>query len=103
MGTNCLGPFLFNKYLEPLLKRTAAASDPNSVRIVWLTSLVNVGTAPGGIVFDDKTGGPSILKNAMENYMQSKAGNIFLASVAASRLSGDGVVSVVCFRNLTLP
>jgi retinol dehydrogenase-12 len=94
MGTNCLGPFLFNHYLEPVLKRTAANADRNSVRIVWLSSMIAVGTPPGGIIFDGKTGNPKVIKNAMENYMESKVGNLFLASEAAKRLGSDGIISV---------
>src|SRR5438552_1426783 len=87
MGTNCLGPFLFNHHLEPILRRTATAqsSERNSVRIVWLTSMLAVSTPPGGILFDENTGNPKVLKAAMENYMQSKVGNVFLASEAAKR------------------
>jgi retinol dehydrogenase 12 len=95
MGTNCLGPFLLNNLLEPILKSTAATSEPDTVRIVWLGSLVNIGTHAGGIVWDEKKGGPTVLKNAMENYMQTKVGNIFLAHEAAERLSSDGVLSFV--------
>ena len=96
MGTNCLGPFLFNHLLEPILKRTAASSSQeNSVRIVWLASMIAVSTPSGGILFDEKTGNPRVLKTPMENYMQSKAGNVFLASEAAKRLGPDGIISIV--------
>lgn len=95
MATNCLGPFLLNHFLEPVLKKTAASCEPDSVRTVWLGSLFNVGTAAGGIVFDEATGAPRVLKNAMQNYMQSKVGNAFLAAESARRLGSDGVVSLV--------
>lgn len=95
MATNCLGPFLLNSFLEPILKKTAATSEPDSVRVVWLASLVNVATAAGGIVFDEATGAPKVLKNAMENYMQTKVGNVFLTHECAKRLGADGVISLV--------
>ncbi|TAQ85872.1 hypothetical protein B7494_g5827 [Chlorociboria aeruginascens] len=94
MGTNCLGPFLFNRFLEPTLKRTAASSEPRTVRIVWLTSLINIMTPQGGIIFDEKTGGPKVLSNPMENYMESKIGNVFFAAVTAERLASDGILSL---------
>ena len=82
--------------MEPILKRTSAkAAEPGRVRIVWLASLINISTAQGGIVFDEKTGGPKVLENAMENYMESKVGNVFLASVTAERLAADGIISTV--------
>lgn len=95
MATNCLGPFLLNRFLEPILRRTAASSEPGSVRVVWLASLVNVGTAAGGIVFNEATGAPNVLKNAMENYMQTKVGNVFLAHESARALGDDGIISLV--------
>ena len=95
MATNCLGPFLLNHLLEPMLVRTAAAeSTPNGVRIVWLSSLINASVPDGGIQFS-KDGSPRVQKNAMQNYMQSKVGNVFLASEAAKRLGKDGIISVV--------
>lgn len=98
MATNCLGPFLLNQQLEGVLKSTAAqqpADQPNGVRVVWLSSMVAVGTHQNGIVFDEKTGAPKVLKNSMENYMESKVGNLFLASEAAKSWEKDGIISVV--------
>ena len=96
MATNCMGPFILNHLLEPILTRTAQAeSTPSRVRIVWVASLMTASVPPGGIQFDEKSGSPRILKNAMQNYMQSKVGNVFLASKAAKRLGGDGVISMV--------
>ncbi|KAL9109737.1 MAG: hypothetical protein Q9227_005606 [Pyrenula ochraceoflavens] len=97
MATNCLGPFLLNQQLEGVLKSTAAqqsADQPNNVRVVWLSSMVAVGTHQNGIVFDENTGAPKVLKNAMENYMESKVGNLFLASETAKSWEKDGIISV---------
>lgn len=96
MATNCLGPFILNHLLQPILIRTAhAESSPDRVRIVWLSSMITVSVPPGGIQFDMKSDSPKVLKNAMQNYMQSKVGNVFLASEAAKRLGRDGVISMV--------
>lgn len=90
MATTCLCPFLLNCVLEPILVRTAqkASTAPNSVRIIWVFSMITASVPPGGIRFEDKNGKPQVLKNAMQNYMQSKVGNVFLASEAAKRLGG---------------
>ena len=96
MATNCLGPFLLNRLLEPILIKTAEAESANSgrVRIVWVASMITVSVPPGGIQFE-KSGRPKVLKNAMQNYMQSKVGNVFLASETAKRLGEKGVISLV--------
>lgn len=103
MGTNCLGPFLLNHYLEPILLSTAAKADANSVRILWVASMIAVGTPQEDIRFDEKSGAPLVLGNAMENYMQSKVGNVFLASEIGKRLQNAGVVSVVSTSGQTFP
>lgn len=38
IGTNCVGPWLFAQSLLPILKKTAASSAPNSVRVTWYVS-----------------------------------------------------------------
>lgn len=57
--------------------------------------MITASVPPGGIQFKEKGGSPKVLKNSMQNYMQSKVGNVFLASEAAKRLGGDGVISMV--------
>ncbi|KAL4884786.1 hypothetical protein BJY04DRAFT_182037 [Aspergillus karnatakaensis] len=94
MGTNCLGPFLFNNCLLPFMKRTAATSPPESVRVVWVASIIEHNVAQGGIVFDERTGSPQVLKNQMENYMESKVGNVFFASELAKRAGSAGIMSL---------
>ena len=62
MGTNCLGPFLLTRYLEPVLKKTAAASDsPLGVRIVWISSMIAASVPKGGIVMHSD-GSPKVIK-----------------------------------------
>ena len=96
MATNCLGPFILNRLLEPILIRTVRAeSNPDSVRIVWMSSMITFSVPPGGIQFSKESGSPKVLKNRMQNYMQSKVGNVFLASEAAKRVGKDGIISVV--------
>ena len=95
MATNCLGPFLLTRLLEPLLVRTARVAPRDSVRIVWLSSMVAVSVPRDGILWDDATGHPKVLKDAMQNYMQSKVGSLFFAREYVDRLGKDGVLSLV--------
>lgn len=103
MSTNCLGPFLLNRLLEPILIRTAQSESTShdSTRIVWVSSMITASVPQGGIRFEEKSKGgkPQVLKNAMQNYMQSKVGNVFLASETAKRLGNKGVISLVS-RNI---
>ncbi|KAL4906774.1 hypothetical protein BDW74DRAFT_149602 [Aspergillus multicolor] len=94
MGTNCLGPFTFNALLLPLLKRTAANATPGSVRVVWVSSIIEFSTAQNGIVFDEQTGAPKVLPDPMENYMESKVGGVFFAGEMSKRSGSDGIFSL---------
>ncbi|KAI1139305.1 NAD(P)-binding protein [Hypoxylon sp. FL0543] len=94
MGTNALGPFLLTRLLEPILLRTAAQENsPGHVRIVWVGSMLDIGTPKGGVVWDSQTGEPLVHSAMMANYMQSKAGITFLAHEYAKRLGGKGIIS----------
>ena len=78
------------------MTRTARAeSNPDSVRIVWVSAMITFSVPPGGIQFSKESGNPKVLKNKMQNYMQSKVGNVFLASEAAKRVGKNGIISVV--------
>ncbi|KAI1773164.1 NAD(P)-binding protein [Hypoxylon cercidicola] len=94
MGTNVLGPYLFTRLLEPILLNTAIRqSSPGDVRIVWVGSMLNVGTPKGGVVWDSHTDGPSMPSTTMANYMQSKAGITFLGHEFAKKLGEKGIIS----------
>lgn len=45
--------------------------------------------------FDERTGTPRLLKG-MENYLQSKAGEVLLAEEWNRRYEGEAVLNVVC-------
>ncbi|KAI3390941.1 hypothetical protein diail_8339, partial [Diaporthe ilicicola] len=96
MATNCLGPQLLTHMLAPLLIQTARNQPerPDSVRLVWVSSMINSGSPKGGIVWDDVLNKPKILPGGMEQYMQTKVGDVLLAHEWGERLAGDGVVSV---------
>jgi retinol dehydrogenase 12 len=95
LATNTIGPFLLTKLLEPILLRTARQSVPGSVRIVWVASIIALGSPKGGVVWDNRTGAPKLFKDPSTNYMQSKAGLVFLAHEYARKLGRAGIISVV--------
>ncbi|RYP57980.1 hypothetical protein DL770_010530 [Monosporascus sp. CRB-9-2] len=95
MATNALGPFLLTKLLEPVLLHTAKHSSSGSTRIVWVASIMALGTPKGGIVWDTAAGQPSLLSDSFANYMQSKAGVIFLAHEYAKQLKKTGIISMI--------
>lgn len=94
LATNCLGPFLFTQLLLPLLQAAASESQtPASVRVVWTTSQVIELAAPqGGIVMSELSDPP---QDKTRNYINSKTGNLFLATELARRAGpSQGIVSV---------
>lgn len=92
-GTNCLGPHLFTKFFHPILKQTAATSPPNSVRVLWASSVgIHVLSPKGGVQFDQSGGLKDIDQNT--NYAQTKVGNNLLAIKTQSLLKDAGIVSV---------
>lgn len=95
LATNSIGPFLLTRLLEPVLVSTAKQSQAGSVRVVWVASIIALGTPKGGVIWDEQTGGPGILESPGANYMQSKAGVVFLAHEYARRLGSLGIISVV--------
>lgn len=99
MATNCLGPQLLTDLLAPLLVRTARAQPArrDSVRIVWVSSMVNASAPKGGIVWDEALNKPKVLPGGMDQYMQTKVGDVLLAHEWGERLGSDGIVSVVSF------
>lgn len=98
LATNCLGPFLLTKLLQPLLDETAAEearnSVSNSVRVVWTASqMIELAAPPEGIVMSELTETP---KGRARNYTNSKTGNFLLAAELARRTSHSesGLISV---------
>ena len=95
MATNCLGPFILNRLPEPILIHTARAeSSPDGARIIWV-SMITTSVPLGGMQFSKESGGPKVSRNRMQDYMQSKVDNIFLASEAAKRMGEDGIINIV--------
>lgn len=93
IGTNCLGPYLFTELLTPLLQKTAASSQPGSVRVTWAASLGTQMSPTNGFAIDEKTGHMKVHGDRWTDYCQSKAGNVLLGSVYQQRYGKDGIVS----------
>ncbi|KAL7271650.1 short-chain alcohol dehydrogenase [Rhizina undulata] len=104
LGTNVLGPWLFQTFLTPLLAKTAALPDTqkNSVRVIWVSSSAQM-NAPsnGGMRWDDLNfekplcfGEKLLPGEAWLKYSQTKAANIILAAEAARRWKETGVLSL---------
>jgi len=78
LGTNNVGPFLFTKFLTPVLESTAKTTPPGTVRVVWLASSVAEALAPkGGVEMGNLD--YKVDKGAWFKYGVSKAGNILQA------------------------
>ena len=94
LGTNCVAPFLFTKFLTPILIETAKKAPKDSVRVVWTSS-------NGAEIFAPKNGVEmgnldyKEDKGPWHKYGVSKAGNVMHASEFARKFGDEGIVSVV--------
>ena len=97
LGTNCLGPHLLYRLLEPILVKTAACSPKGSVRVTWAGSsaIDLVSPTPDGVSLADD-GRPKD-KGVQLNYGQSKVGNLFLAREFARSTPRTGITHA-CFN-----
>jgi NAD(P)-dependent dehydrogenase (short-subunit alcohol dehydrogenase family) len=94
-GTNMLGPFLFTKLLMPIMVETAKTAPPDSVRVLWASSLgIHLLSPSGGGMVLDESGAPKVLDNQQTNYGQTKVGNLFLAVKLQELYGSQGVRSV---------
>ncbi|OAX85236.1 hypothetical protein ACJ72_00396 [Emergomyces africanus] len=96
LGVNNIGPFLFTKLLTPTLISTAKGEPPNTVRVIWVSSIALEMGAPKSVgVPVDKL--DNFIDNNFPqhlNYAISKAGNYLYAVEFAKRYGADGVTSV---------
>jgi retinol dehydrogenase-12 len=86
--------------LEPILIRSVnmAMTTKGSVRIVWVTSMLREGMLPEEGIKFQADGTPIVLTKGMDNYMQSKVGDAWLADKFAKRLGEHGILSMVSFK-----
>ena len=105
MTTNCLGPYLLTKLLEPTLIHTASSCSQFSVRVIFVVALMQFFSPATAMEFDSN-GTPKVLPgdNYMkcqpgDNYMQTKVGGTWLAAEFANHLGRKGILSVVSSGN----
>ena len=93
IGTNSLGAMFFSECLVPVLKKTAASSPADSVRVTFAGSLAVYYSPKGGVAFT-VDGSPKCFDFKERDYAQSKAACVLLASEFGKRHGKDGLVSV---------
>ncbi|KAI1412438.1 NAD(P)-binding protein [Hypoxylon sp. FL1857] len=91
LGVNCIGSFALTELLTPVLVSTAKTAQPNSVRVVWVSSSAAEGVNPK--VFMDNVRNIE-KKGTVDQYFTSKFGNYLHSAEFAARHKTDGVVSV---------
>ncbi|KAI1449400.1 NAD(P)-binding protein [Annulohypoxylon stygium] len=90
VGVNCIGTFALTKLLTPILVSTAKTSQPNSVRVVWVSSsAAQAANAKAFLdyVYHGEKGG------LFDYYSTSKLGNFLQNTEFASKHKQDGIVS----------
>ncbi|KAL7948111.1 NAD(P)-binding protein [Trichoderma barbatum] len=97
LGVNNLGHLLFTELLTPLLAQTAAsypASLPNSVRVVWVSSLYSEMGSPKGGFDPENMGYTKKEQSTYYKYSVSKAGVYYQAAEYAKRYKNKGIISL---------
>jgi protochlorophyllide reductase len=93
LGTNNLGPWLLQKYLDPVLLKTAKSSPANSCRVIFVSSAAHrFSPSNGGVNWDDLQNVKTTSKFTI--YGQSKAINMYMAALWAREHKDSGVVSL---------
>jgi retinol dehydrogenase-12 len=94
LGTNNVGPFLLQKFLDDIMILTAKSAPKNSTRIVWVSSSAhNYSPANGGIKWSDINYKEKPLIK-IEPYGQSKAINFYTAVQWGKHYENSNVLSV---------
>jgi NAD(P)-dependent dehydrogenase (short-subunit alcohol dehydrogenase family) len=93
LGINNLGHFLFTHFLTPILQKTAKASAPNSVRVLWVSSSAADGAPRPAIDLSNMD--YSRKEGLWGPYMRSKAGSVIHSVEFARRTAGSGIISIV--------
>ena len=93
LGTNNIGHFLFTKLLRPILAKTASTAPPNSVRVIWVSSMAAQVAPKPAINFENMDYKKDEV--AWTKYCRSKAGNVVQAAEFARLTKEEGIVSMV--------
>ena len=94
LGINCLGTFLFTKLLTPALVATAKSEPPNTVRVIWVSSVGMEILGEKDVVIDMSNLDYHVQKPAMYKYGISKCGDWAYGVEFAKRFKAEGVVSI---------
>ncbi|KAJ4304727.1 hypothetical protein N0V90_000254 [Kalmusia sp. IMI 367209] len=93
LGVNNIGTFLLTKLLTPTLVATAKVETPNTVRVVWVSSTIDLaGAKDVGVPLDNLDFHKKV--SGMDRYGLSKTGNWLHATEYAKVHKDDGVVCV---------
>ncbi|CAN8095157.1 unnamed protein product [Discula destructiva] len=94
LGVNVLAHFLFTKLLSPLMVSTAKIEPPNTVRVIWVSSmgLETMGETSKGLSMDYVDYWPAM--SPLERYGLSKAGKWLYGVEMARRFRADGLISM---------
>ena len=93
LGTNCIGHFMFANLLRPTMAKTAYASPPNSVRVLWVSSSMAEMAPKPPVDFSNMDYKKD--EGAWVKYGRSKAGNVLHAVEFARRAKDEGIISLV--------
>lgn len=86
---NHLAPFLLTRLLLPMLKATAAESQPGDVRVIATSSLAYL-TAAGGMNWDDIQHLQGDFP-ASSVYCEAKLANVLFSHELSKRITSDGI------------
>ncbi|PTB70204.1 NAD(P)-binding protein [Trichoderma citrinoviride] len=94
LGVNNLGHVLFTELLTPLLAQTAAKSAPNSVRVIWVSSLYSELGSPKGGIDPNNLGLTKKEQSIYYKYSVSKAGVYYQGAEYAKKYKDKGIISM---------
>ncbi|KAL6874503.1 hypothetical protein HDV57DRAFT_232647 [Trichoderma longibrachiatum] len=94
LGVNNLGHVLLTELLTPLLAQTVAKNAPNSVRVVWVSSLYSELGSPKGGIDPDNLGFAKQEKSIYYKYSVSKAGVYYQGAEYAKKNKDQGIISL---------
>lgn len=93
LGVNNVGVFLFTKLLTPILNATAQSVPANTVRVVWLSSTIDLAAVKDvGVPLDNLDFHREV--SGLDRYGLSKVGSWFQAVEFARLHKKDGIISV---------
>lgn len=93
LGTNNLAPFLFTRFLIPIMANTASTAPKDSVRVVWVSSSAAPAAPNPAVDFDNMDYHKE--EGLWTKYSRSKAGLVIYGAELARRTKGKGIISVV--------